>query len=1715
MKDKEINNYISLQEATKYCSYSQEYLSLRARQGKLKAVKLGRNWFTKKEWIENYGSQVEDYKNNLNGKAKKVVVRKAVEVEPPANLPVGDFELIPVKSKTVELVKSFSSRKTVRYSFVFSLIALTIIFSAFIFKSPIQSFSNAAGLNGTVETFKEYGEWMGQEINKVPVINKLVQSFVKDNDVNARQRNKTIRLFVSVSRETYSYLSKTFNTIAYIFETAARYVFEAMMSGWEEIRDSYVKAKGFIVRKTNEAKNLFAKWNNNFVKGIRFAINPWKIIPSNNLALLEEINQLKDKIEQIERGEVVYKEIIKEVSQVTNVEEVQKIIESYVQIEDKDLALINARLDAIESWQSGISFTSSVPNGPIYISAPSGLQVGGHGAFDTLGVSGPATVDTLAVRGATHLGTNPSSSSDVLIVGMNSTFQKLATFEDGVAANFGIGDTSADYALEILDTATQLTISYTDETVYTEFYVNSDGDLIINPSGGNVNINDAYYLPSADGSSNQALVTDGSGTVSWASVAGIPGGSDGLIQYNDGGSFGGASGLSWDDTTGILTVTTLNISSAMTSSIDMNGNNIFLSGGYLSGDGDNEGVYVDSSGNVGIGDSSPDYALEVLDTSTQLALTYTDDSVYALFGVDANGDLRIETSGSNVSLGGDNLITGNIQAGNINGTWTGAEIGDAYISDTITASNYLPLTGGTISGATTVNAILTVSTLQVGSEYALPSEDGSANYVLKTDGSGNLHWRPDTDTNTQLTQEQVEDYAGAMVSSNTETLITVTYQDDDGTIDFVVDNDLSHYDNGTSGFITATLTEEQVQDYAWNIAGGTQTLITVTYQDGTDDVDFVVDNDLHKYSWTNVVDADIPDAITVTGYMQDEDIDTFSELQDWVSDATLLKGGTLTDGKVCKYDSGTGTVICNYDIAGTPSGVNGQIQYNNSGSFGGASMLYYDDANDRVGIGENAPTAVLEVTTAGGSDPYFYITSSTDGDIFSVLNSGNVGIGDSSPDYKLEVLDTSTQLALTYTDDSAFTDLSVNSSGDLLIDPSGGDVYAYSNLNVLNNLAVDTNTLYVDSSANRVGIGTSNPEYKLHIYAPGQASTNNPVDVMSVEIGASTSGTDTGYGPSIIFRDPPAQTIVDLGRIAAIYENDTREITGMSFYTNSGSGLTERLRINNSGNVGIGDSSPDYKLEVLSTTTQLTLTHTDDTYLSEFYVDGSGNLNVDSIGDILLAPSGGDLLLPAGSTLGATGEGDIYFFDGDSSGENYELRVYGYITATSGPSFAALNLDDTNDEFLIDVSDGDGSTTLDAAIRLDDAGGSSVFRVRDSGGSEVFYVDSDGITKINYDTSTPGLDANGEIAVGYVASTDRLYFYSNSGVHYVDATAGFGIPDWETFDPITGEPIEVGGFVMGWVEKEREDGSMHGLWVNWETVEQDSWNSLFSELSSASILDVTSSLTDQAWSLDESGNVISVASDSTNPALSEGGLFSRFVDSVKKALSSIGLFIENGVAKIREVITDRLTTKVARVEMMEMVDSVTGEVYCTWIANGKQERVLGECDSVDLSVQSQDQVDPTPVLEDTTPIEEPISEPVLDLEGCDNGHLGLCNTQEKCETIGLYWYGERCHLGPEVIITPEPVETFGCTDSTALNYDSNATTDDGTCQYDSSGCTDSTALNYDPNAITDDGTCQYDVSGCTDPNALNYNLEATLDDDSCVYPEADPVPVLDTTTLAE
>jgi hypothetical protein len=69
----------------------------------------------------------------------------------------------------------------------------------------------------------------------------------------------------------------------------------------------------------------------------------------------------------------------------------------------------------------------------------------------------------------------------------------------------------------------------------------------------------------------------------------------------------------------------------------------------------------------------------------------------------------------------------------------------------------------------------------------------------------------------------------------------------------------------------------------------------------------------------------------------------------------------------------------------------------------------------------------------------------------------------------------------------------------------------------------------------------------------------------------------------------------------------------------------------------------------------------------------------------------------------------------------------------------------------------------------------------------------------------------------------------------------------------------------------------------------------------------------------------------------------------------------------------------------------------------------------------------------------------------------------------------------------------GCTYAQAINYNSEATVDDGSCILPAPGCTDPAAANYDPQANTDNGSCLYGIGGCMEPLACNYDPAATYE----------------------
>ena len=76
-----------------------------------------------------------------------------------------------------------------------------------------------------------------------------------------------------------------------------------------------------------------------------------------------------------------------------------------------------------------------------------------------------------------------------------------------------------------------------------------------------VSSNVTWTLPATDGTSNQALVTNGTGTLSWATASASPGGSTTQLQYNNAGAFGGISGVTSDGTR-ITASTTIGVGGA-------------------------------------------------------------------------------------------------------------------------------------------------------------------------------------------------------------------------------------------------------------------------------------------------------------------------------------------------------------------------------------------------------------------------------------------------------------------------------------------------------------------------------------------------------------------------------------------------------------------------------------------------------------------------------------------------------------------------------------------------------------------------------------------------------------------------------------------------------------------------------------------------------------------------------------------------------------------------------------------------------------------------------------------------------------------------------------------------------------------------------------------------------------------------------------------------
>jgi hypothetical protein len=141
-------------------------------------------------------------------------------------------------------------------------------------------------------------------------------------------------------------------------------------------------------------------------------------------------------------------------------------------------------------------------------------------------------------------------------------------------------------------------------------------------------------------------------------------------------------------------------------------------------------------------------------------------------------------------------------------------------------------------------------------------------------------------------------------------------------------------------------------------------------------------------------------------------------------------------------------------------------------------------------------------------------------------------------------------------------------------------------LTVSGNVAVDTNTLFVDSVNNRVGIGTTTPGRFLEVY------------------------TGDGTVPGIRLRRGAGSAYTDLHHVG-VNVPSSGDLEGLAIITSDGNSTTQEvMRICGNGNVGVGTTSPGQMLSIYTgSTTKPGLSidrYSTGNYRTEFYQANTG-----------------------------------------------------------------------------------------------------------------------------------------------------------------------------------------------------------------------------------------------------------------------------------------------------------------------------------------------------------------------------------------------------------------------------------------------------------------------------------------------------------------------------
>ena len=389
------------------------------------------------------------------------------------------------------------------------------------------------------------------------------------------------------------------------------------------------------------------------------------------------------------------------------------------------------------------------------------------------------------------------------------------------------------------------------------------------------------------------------------------------------------------------------------------------------------------------------------------------------------------------------------------------------------------------------------------------------------------------------------------------------------------------------------------------------------------------------------------------------------------------------------------------------------------------------------------------------------------GEAMRIDSSGNVGIG-KAPTTTLDIKAGSPIIQLEDNDaGGAYSQINATgTAGSIIITADVGNAAANTHIA----LRVDgSERMRIDSSGN-VGIGTTSPDSILDL----TSTPNNNFIHFNATTGGSNGDIIGGFEVN--------NTGGTIGKLTV-----NRESTNSSGYMAFQTGTTEKMRITNSGNVGIGTSSPDCKVHMLENTN-----NSGSTGLT------NGGLRIENTNTT--ANSWSQIYLKA-----VTYDAHIRYLNNgllkfmvDGNTDAMSINNSGNVgIGTSSPS-QLLHLEASNVTMRLEDTDASGYSlisttgTSDLQFKADDGNNDASSKITfDVDGSERMRIDSSGNLLLNTTSqvSSAKLSLNGSIGLDRTSTYNQqwLQFISHTGtINYGtlnftplngQTTAGFRIND--------------------------------------------------------------------------------------------------------------------------------------------------------------------------------------------------------------------------------------------------------------------------------------------------------------------------------------------------